>query len=53
LLIAWQNPAFGTPIDLATALAWSLGIGVVGQQASAVSPSTIAGNVGINIPGSK
>jgi hypothetical protein len=50
-ILVFQNPAFGTPFDLVTCALWGLGISVIGQQASQLTPSGIASTVGITIPG--
>lgn len=50
-ILVFQNPAFGTPFDLLTCALWGLGISVMGQQASQLTPSGIAGTIGITVPG--
>ena len=53
LLLVYSNPAFGTPVDWWTCFLWALGVSVVGQQASQLTPTHIATNVGIKFPGGK
>lgn len=50
-ILVFQNPAFGTPFDLLMCALWGLGISVVGQQASQLTPSGVAGTIGIAVPG--
>ena len=53
LLLILPNPAFGTYSDLASCLAWGLGATAVGSQAVQVTPATVAGSLGIKVPGGK
>jgi hypothetical protein len=49
-LVIYSNPGFGTPTDLIMCALWGLGITVLGQQASQLTPSGIAGSIGIKMP---
>ena len=53
LALIYQNPAFGTQVDLLVCLAWGLGVSVAGQQATQASPVGVAQSIGIKLPGAK
>ena len=50
LVLILINPAFGTAYDLAVCLAWGMGITAVGAQAGQLTPSTVAGSLGVKLP---
>jgi hypothetical protein len=52
LLLIYQNPAFGTNLDLMFCVAWGLGISAAGGASPQTTPSNVAGMVGIKLPGS-
>ena len=51
VLLVFQNPGFGTPMDYAMCIAWGAGITLAGQQAAQMTPTTVATAIGVKIPG--
>jgi hypothetical protein len=51
IFLIYQNPGFGTELDLLTCFTWGLGIAAAGQQASSsIGPGSVAQSIGVKLP---
>jgi type II secretory pathway pseudopilin PulG len=53
LLLVYQNPGFGTRLDLLICFLWGLGVSVAGGQSPQTTPTAVGKSLGINLPGGK
>jgi hypothetical protein len=50
VLLVFQSPGFGTWLDYVFCLAWGAGITLAGQQATQMTPGSVATAIGVKIP---